>query len=353
MSSNSHMKNNNFTLLHYLCAILVIFGHEFAIVGQTGRNPLMFGKISANSFGVCALFAISGYLVVGSFFRSKSIFEYFLKRIKRLFPPLLLTLFITTTVILLYYQRFSHSDIVSARYYIVHNFFLHCINNFADVFYDNYFQYSVNASLWSLLSEFVCYILLIPLCLIHKLTKRVTNLRWIHVAVWLLEIVVVLLVFKKVQVLGLDNKLYFLHADLEVMICFFVGCTINILKLEKYLTIQFVGFICLLAYCLGGIIPYIIFYDVVICIAIIALGNAASICKMPENNIYYEMYLYAWPIQQLIYNIICVKFGLNLHVVFMFILSLVVIILMAKTSNILLNFLSKRFDIIIKRTKKQ
>jgi peptidoglycan/LPS O-acetylase OafA/YrhL len=135
---------------------------EFVTLRSSG-NGVDLGTISVGGF-----FAISGYLLTKSA-TSQTTGMYMIKRIFRIFPAYWLHLIIVTMG--LFILDFSIPNSISSDYEIPKvKYITHILNNFAlwqsnkeinGLFPNNLYPHLVNASLWSLFPEFICYILLI------------------------------------------------------------------------------------------------------------------------------------------------------------------------------------------------
>lgn len=79
------MRSNNFTLMRLIFAVMVIYSHSHAIIDIT--EPVIFAR-TAGAFAVQSFFAISGYLVCGSFLTTAPA-GYLARRIARVFPALI------------------------------------------------------------------------------------------------------------------------------------------------------------------------------------------------------------------------------------------------------------------------
>ena len=78
-------RNNNFGLLHFLAAIFVMYGHQFALLNRT--SPIILGSL-IQALGVKTIFLISGYFIGEGIKRKEnnSFILYIFTRIKRLYP---------------------------------------------------------------------------------------------------------------------------------------------------------------------------------------------------------------------------------------------------------------------------
>jgi peptidoglycan/LPS O-acetylase OafA/YrhL len=87
---------NNFDIIRTLLAIIVVFYHLYAL--SLISHIAWFSSVFNADFAVKGFFAISGYLVLGSFISSKNNGEFFEKRYRRIYPAyfsaILLCLFI-------------------------------------------------------------------------------------------------------------------------------------------------------------------------------------------------------------------------------------------------------------------
>lgn len=152
-------RNNNFTIIHILSALLVMLGHQFVIMGQTA--PLIFG-MQLHTLGVRILFLVSGYLVSMSYCRSTSRRNFLWKRAIKIYPALIVSLIVI--VIALRFLTGMDAGIYwnAAARYVIHNVQMRPKFDVADVFYNNTYPITVNGSLWTLPIELACYLLVIP-----------------------------------------------------------------------------------------------------------------------------------------------------------------------------------------------
>lgn len=165
------MRNNNFDILHLLCALLVIVSHSYALIGLRESEPLLrlTGSMIASDIGLCGFFTISGYFILNSLVTSKNIFSYLGKRCLRIFPALAVCLVVVVAACSRYYtgdgsywgQRETYS-------FLWNNLALYPIQwTIPGVFEDN-FMATVNGSLWTLAPQFTLYLLIIALFFVRK-----------------------------------------------------------------------------------------------------------------------------------------------------------------------------------------
>jgi peptidoglycan/LPS O-acetylase OafA/YrhL len=165
---------NSFDLLRLLAATAVIFHHVAPLSGAPVRRVFStdFGEL-----GVAVFFVISGYLVTASWRRAPDLGAFLRKRVLRIEPALVVSLALTalvlgalvTTLPLADYLRTPHVWL-----YVLRNALLYPVTyHLPGVFAHNPLPDTVNGSLWTLRLEFSCYLLVAALGLAKLLTPRV------------------------------------------------------------------------------------------------------------------------------------------------------------------------------------
>lgn len=167
---------NNFDVLRILFAWFVIISHSYVLNGQGATDPL--ANITDNYLvfsyiGVKGFFIISGYLIFQSLQRSKSIGEYLIKRILRIFPGLFVVLALT---LLFVYFIYPHSTIPYLFDPEIYKYFLGNLSLFMPHFYirgvfEHQFTNAINGSLWTIEFEFLFYVILLIVFPIRKNIK--------------------------------------------------------------------------------------------------------------------------------------------------------------------------------------
>ena len=98
----SQLKSNNFDLLRLLAAILVLFSHSYPLAGDNSAEwlaAISHGFISFGDLAVACFFIISGYLITGSMINRGKMIDYFIARVLRIFPGLIISVLICTLII--------------------------------------------------------------------------------------------------------------------------------------------------------------------------------------------------------------------------------------------------------------
>lgn len=173
-------RKNNFDIIRFLAATLVIFSHSYPLtMGNNGAEPfgnLTNGDMTFGELAVSIFFVISGFLITQSFDRSKNILYYAKARILRIFPGLvmvvLLSVFIlgpvfTNLSLKKYFldpQTFDYFKTVTL-YWVQYDL--------PGVFLSNTYQGAVNGSLWTLWFEFFFYIVVAVLGITRLLNKNI------------------------------------------------------------------------------------------------------------------------------------------------------------------------------------
>lgn len=160
LSLNS--RSNNFDIIRFLAAFLVILKHSNALLGQ---EQSLISHHNLPFLGVPIFFTISGYLITISAINSKNTIVYFWKRLLRIIPglavALLFTVFILGPIISQINIQDYFSNPLTYRHLLMVSLYK-MENSIPNLFSDNLLT-GVNGSLWTLKYEFTCYILVFVL----------------------------------------------------------------------------------------------------------------------------------------------------------------------------------------------
>jgi len=174
LSLLAESRDNNFQLIRFVAAIGVFVSHTFPLAGYgLGGKAQMLGHVSLNIF-----FIISGFLVCKSFFE-RPINEYFLSRALRIFPALIIVVIFSVFILGLLVTDLKPLEYLSNPIiydYILKNILLILPNtpqNLPGVFAHAPYAPTVNAPLWSLPYEVVCYLLLAVIALLVGARNRI------------------------------------------------------------------------------------------------------------------------------------------------------------------------------------
>ena len=146
------MRHNNFDALRLMAALLVVHGHGADL---TGTHAAGLWNLPYHRVGLDIFFAISGYLVTGSWERRPAFADFLLKRALRIFPGLVACVALTVCVL-----GVLSTTLPLGRYFADGG--LLYFTNIAlllQLTLPGVFAHSaVNGSLWSLGPEFCCYL---------------------------------------------------------------------------------------------------------------------------------------------------------------------------------------------------
>lgn len=154
--SSEGRQRNNFDAIRLAMALLVVWSHSFALHLGSERTEwvsvLLNGTYNAGNLGVMAFFVISGFLISQSFERSKTVWSYFEKRVRRIYPGYL----VATSACAFIVAPLFGGGFPNVAKTIGLNLLLR--NEIPHAFQGNPAPLAVNGSLWSIPFEFWCYI---------------------------------------------------------------------------------------------------------------------------------------------------------------------------------------------------
>ena len=172
-------RTNNFTLLRFVAASLVIISHSYATAWGNNADPVLkyFGSLeTGGTLGVLVFFSISGYLITQSFAARAHLKTFLIARVLRIYPGLIAATFYSallasfaTTVPL---SKFLTDDMTQT-------FLLHNSLGYPTMYYlpgafaKNPYVGAVNGSLWTLPIEMEMYVLVAVLGIVGYIAHRV------------------------------------------------------------------------------------------------------------------------------------------------------------------------------------
>jgi peptidoglycan/LPS O-acetylase OafA/YrhL len=299
----SQNKDNNFNLIRFIAAFLVLFSHSFIIVtGDPSTVPLKLSLgITWGGVAVDVFFITSGFLIAGSFFNRKNLLTFIWARVLRIYPALTISMVFCVFVIGIYFTNLSSleylSNIDTYKYLIKNIILFFGVNyNLPGVFTENPYVNSVNGSLWTLPFEVKMYAYLTVIGIILAITekllaKRITLFVFFFLAFIALTVNVTnhffpytSLNFSRLFYMFFVGVAYYKFRDKIVLShrFFFLLATILLVStLNK--EIFYVIYTCLL--------PYAVFY-----LAYIPKGGLRKFNTLGDYS--YGIYIYAFPIQQ-------------------------------------------------------
>jgi peptidoglycan/LPS O-acetylase OafA/YrhL len=165
---------NNFDLLRLIAASFVVLAHSFDLLNLPEPFPHV-AEGSWGNLGVLIFFAISGYLVCQSWSRSPRLLPFVVKRALRLMPALLVALLLTALVLgplatTAPIHVYLESPLTKA--YVLNNALMQSNYTLPGVFTHTVYPGAVNGSLWTLPLEVKAYVFIAIAGLVGLLARR-------------------------------------------------------------------------------------------------------------------------------------------------------------------------------------
>ena len=295
-------RENAFDFLRFFLASLVILSHSFALLysGWSAYDPLLHwtrGQAALGGVAVDGFFLISGFLITKSWEHSQGVADYAKKRALRILPALVLVLLVTVFVFGplatdLRPASYFHSPRTWAYFGMMGTKNLHLTDTLPGVFTHNPLANRVNGSLWTIRCEAICYILVAALGLL-RVYRRPIALPLVSAA----ALAVMALNAHKLSTLGewADSfrvLLYFLWGMTFYLCRDFIPFSRGwlMLSLGGILVSEVVD---ILPYTLPLLGAYALFYA--------AFRPAFGLQRFARRGDFsYGLYLYAFPVQQLL-----------------------------------------------------
>lgn len=296
-------RNNNFNLLRFIAACLVVISHSFALVhGSSSAEPLKSSLgITWGMIAVDIFFVTSGFLIAGSFYSKPKIEDFFLARFLRIFPALLISLFFCAYIIGPLFTSLPLLDYLFSSgpfFFLIRNFvlLLGIEYQLPGLFLDNAYPSAVNGSLWTLPYELKMYILLyFFFTVLVKLRERFNSLNE-EVVIWIFVALLFILFLLTPYFSFLSSKFIRLSLFFSIGSAFFVSS--KRVKLHSFYFI--VLLFCLIISTSNSsffyfvyplCLPYLIFY-----LAYFSTGFLLNFNKLGDYS--YGIYIYSFPLQQ-------------------------------------------------------
>jgi peptidoglycan/LPS O-acetylase OafA/YrhL len=295
------MHKNNFDFLRLIFSIFVVITHSSILSGIKETDilaELTHSQTTLSYIGVRGFFVISGFLIFQSIKRSSSLRNYFLKRCLRLFPGLIVVLFITVLFGFLLSDSTFQSYLLNKSMwtYLPNNLSLYNLQLGIKGVLNNQ---AINGSLWTLRYEFSFYILI---ALLFTLKNKALLTRRLLLALFILVLGSKLFLFNDFGRIGVrisdsnsvNFALYFISGSLlasfksqgdrfkiPLLLFFLIGLTLSF-YVRIFVYAQFL------------LLPPLI----------ILIGNSSTkyihSFSSKYGDISYGIYIYSFPIQKIL-----------------------------------------------------
>jgi len=164
LSHYANSRDNNFNLIRFVAAVLVLYTHSFALTtGDPNAEPLRLSLgMTWGTIAVDVFFITSGFLIAGSYFRNRNLVAFTWARILRITPALVLAMVFCVFGVGLYFTTNPRaeylSDAMTVKYFLRNiTLYLGVAYRLPGVFAALPFPGAVNGSLWTLPHEIHMY----------------------------------------------------------------------------------------------------------------------------------------------------------------------------------------------------
>ncbi|MCD1259527.1 acyltransferase [Paenibacillus athensensis] len=295
-------RRNNYDIMRFIAAILVIYDHSYPLGAGIGGGDaiavLTHGKWNSGALGVAIFFIISGFLITQSYERSKNIFIFAKARFLRIYPALIVAILLSAFVLGTLVTSLPTGEYLtnSQTYQYVKALLLYPMQwNLPGVFEGNVYKNSVNGSLWTIPFEVLCYGIV-------AIAGILGMLRYKTFMVVLFSLTLFVYFFYD-QIWPFGKQIFGLQViDLCQLFCYFsAGMMMYIFRayipMNKYFA-MFCVVILYLAANYGGLKEFFIIFGsyLTLYVAYITIWKFAEFSRLGDFS--YGMYIYAFPVQQ-------------------------------------------------------
>ncbi|MFZ1538470.1 MAG: acyltransferase [Chromatiaceae bacterium] len=292
--------NNNLDIFRLVAACMVIYGHAYTLAREPGQGDFL-GRVLhfdySGSLAVKVFFFISGLVITNSLIERPEILRFILARVFRIWPGLLFVLFGSAFVIGPIASSLPLDEYLSRGQvyrYVVSNFFLQPDNGLPEVFLSNPYAYSINGSLWTLRFEVAFYMGV--LCFVTLQANRYKIVVLIALLLLALDPLV-------------DNQLIFFwrtpNSQVDLLApCFAFGAFLAIMKEKIEISSKVIGGSMVLCAFFWSSRYCAYFFYISIFLILLYLSSTSVLLRIrPPYDISYGVYLWGFPVQQLLVSL--------------------------------------------------
>lgn len=323
---------NNFALLHFIGACMVIYGHMHDLLQVPG--PSLLGN-GINALGVKMIFVITGYLVANSYLREKKLGRYMVRRLIRIYPAMFACLFLSVVLIGPIATTLDMGSYFSqCWHYLWNNLLLRPDYILPGVFASNPYPGAVNGSLWTMPVEVLMYLVVALLCMsLYRLPEKQRK----RAACAVVALVCLADAARLYLAPELRTVVWWTDwcAALNDIPYFLFGFLFEAGGLKKYCNLQLATIVFVVACFLQW--RYI---ELIAILVVPYFVMSFALCEKPifanlftKSNIAYGVYLWGFPIQQLLTDFLKVRWQMPFGPNAMFLISLVPVVILALLSH--------------------
>jgi peptidoglycan/LPS O-acetylase OafA/YrhL len=289
--------SNNIDIFRVIAACMVIYGHAYALAPELGQSDFIgrhLGFDYSGSLAVKIFFFLSGLVLTNSLLLKRDPTSFIVSRFFRIWPAftfvIIASAFLIGPIMTTYTINEYFNNILTYDY-ILKNLFMHINFELPGVFTNNTYGNAINGSIWTLPYEIAAYIVLLSLFMIGIFTnKKIATFIFILI---LLD-----------PLLGNKIALTWLPQVSEITLlapCFAFGSILAIYKNEIEINITVLIGVWLLYYSFNASTYSFYFFYLALFISILFISSLSWVIKMrPKADISYGIYLWGWPVQQII-----------------------------------------------------
>lgn len=326
-------RENNYNILRIMAAMAVMYGHMYVLMG--GAAPGLFAN-EINSLGFKMLMVLSGYMITQSCIYDSKLTRYVTKRLFRILPALIFYTLIAMFVIGPIFTTLPVTEYLKNRgtWEYLYNIVLNPRFQLPGVFTSNPYPAAVNGSLWGLPIEVACYVL------IYIILKLLCKFSWKRVAFGIIIAgLFFLLICQIVFYPEASSIIWGTDWVRALKLCpyFFMGSLFAVTNMKNYCNVQIALSLLMISVAFHSNI-YIVNETIamlVIPYVIISLGECSEpvFSKYFKNiDITYGIYLWGFPVQQILIQILIVNNQYSIGANVMFVLSLIITVVIATVS---------------------
>ncbi len=307
LSSFTRGRDNNFNLIRFIAALLVILSHSYPLTGNPAEPLSVLAGFTFGHLAVDIFFVTSGFLVSASLLKRSELKSFITSRIVRIYPALIVAVAFSAYIIGPLFTSLPLVEYLKSP--TTHNFFIH--NSLLVVepiqfslpgtFEHLPVKNSVNGSLWTLPWEVAMYAALTFLGIISLLTFKRLHPQFLKVSITSTAVLFTVVYFANHSTHLITGP--HLPHMIRFAAMFFMGGAYYIYRqnipLSKHLFSILLALVIISSTSPGNIsffiyslaLPYLLLY-----LSYIPTGFIRRFNQLGDYS--YGLYIYAFPIQQ-------------------------------------------------------